>query len=192
MVNIMHARHLTELRKAVANHQYDQTEKGVYFPKQQIEIAGFFTVDVNGENPEICYNAVADVGMDHILDVVLRYQTVGTWYISMFTAPAQTPDNTWTMTTFVDTGVEFTAYSGNRPSYVADAASGQSIVNAGTPASFTIDGVADPYNLNGAGILNGAVKGTKVAPLIAAAKFNAQRTVAEFDVVNIQYTVSLV
>lgn len=189
MLNIP-SRHLNEFRRAIRANKFDHTERGIYLPNAKIEIVGAFHISVNGGPAEIAYNTVVNEGKDHFLDATIGTQPAdNTWGVSMYTA-AVTPNATWTQNTFVATGIEFTNFTlGARPAWTPDAVSGQSVSNAGTPASFTID-TGGPFNLNGAGILRSTTLGSTTSPMIAAAAFNSQRTVDTGDVVNIQYTVN--
>ena len=156
--------------------------------------AGFFTVDTNGEDIEICPNYVVATGRSELLACALANRgSVYPWFVALGDA-AVAPTATWTATDFVSTtGNEFVSYAGNRPNYTPDAvgATDTSITNSASKAAFTIN-AAGPFTLDYAGIIDLSTKGGFATDvLMAAAAFSSPRSVDNTDVVNIQYTLSL-
>jgi len=161
--------------------------------------AGFFTVDTNGGDIEICPNAVSDEGRAALLGTLLDAKAQdATWYTGIYTGVI-TPDNTFSMTEII-AGTEWTAYTrvedagAFRPLYDPDAltyanpGASTSITNSGTKSGFTSTGAA---TLRGAFISADQTRLGDTVPLVAAANFGTARTVGDTDVVSIQYTLTL-
>jgi len=107
------------------------------------KIGGTFFVECYGPDGKLKWtdtakNIVVNVGLDHILDVVLDSTTtkIGTWYVGLKNAGSPVAGDTlashgsWT---------ENANYTGTRPAYVEAAASSQSVTNAASKASFAIN-----------------------------------------------------
>ena len=155
--------------------------------KSNLGIGGYYKViciDKNGNFKwrEEKHNVVTDEGIDHLLNVHFGGTLqVDPWYVLLAGAGAKAATDTlashaaWS---------EIVAYTGNRPEYDVDAASGKSITNS-TAASFSINGDA---TVAGAGITT-VTSGT-VGTLFSVVEFDSSRTVASLDTLTVQYTLT--
>ncbi len=140
-----------------------------------------FDKDGNLKWTEEDHNLVVDTGLNSILDVYFHAATqITTWYVGLKGAGTIAVGDTlashsgWS---------EITDYTGDRKEYVEAAASGKSITNSASPASFSIDGTATV-----AGAFLCSVATTTSGTLFSAIDFAASRSVASGDTLNVSYT----
>lgn len=188
-------KHSREFATALRNHQYEVSDAGIHFPKQNAIAFGRYTHDVNGLDVREDDNIVVTEGLTHMLDVVLHGTTaVATWYFGLFSANV-TPVSTWTAANFTANATEIVSgtegYSeATRQAFVEAAAAAGSINNTASKAAFTI-ATATSITVWGAGLLSSNVKGGTTGTLMSAAKFSAARTLYDTDVFNLGYTLTL-
>jgi hypothetical protein len=131
------------------------------------------------------FNDVVNEGLDHILDVVLHGDTpTSPWYVGL-TDGTPTVAAADTMASHAG-WTEVTDYSGNRQEYVEAAASGQSITNSASKASFSITGTATV----GGAFLTADATGTAGVLLCAVAFTGGDKSVANGDTLQVTYTLS--
>ena len=188
-------KHSREFAAALRNHQYEVSDAGIHFPKQNAIAFGRYTHDVNGLDVREDDNIVVTEGLTHMLDVVLHGTTaVATWYFGLCSANV-TPVSTWTAANFTANATEIVSgtegYSeATRQAFVEAAASAGSINNTASKAAFTI-ATATSITVWGAGLLSSSTKGGTTGTLMSAAKFSSARTLYDTDVFNLGYTLSL-
>jgi hypothetical protein len=153
------------------------------------KIGGVFTVecfdkDGNLKWIEDAKNVVVNVGLDHILDVVLHGDTqITEWYVGL--KGSGTPSSADTLASHAGWS-EVTPFSGaSRVTWVEAAASGQSITNSANKASFSITSTA---TVEGA-FLASAITGT-TGTLFCAADFASAKGVDNGDTLEVTYTIS--
>ena len=154
------------------------------------KIGGVFTVDCYGPDGNLKWtdtakNLVTNVGLNHILDVVLHGSTqVTIWYVGLkntgtpAAADTSASHGTWT---------ENTNYTGNRQEYVEAAASSQSVTNSANKASFSI--TADSQTISGAFLDSGAT-GTSGTLLCVADFTGGDKSCDSGDTLEVTYTIS--
>ena len=196
-------KHRAEFKRALANHQYERTEDGIYFPKQHALAQGLYTHDVNGLDVRQDKNIITDEGLAYLLDTGLHDQArIGTWYFALFSANT-TPLFSWDGATFTGLATEITSgtegYSETyRQTFVEAAAveSGAastataSITNDASKAAFTIV-TASSLTVRGVGLLSTQAQGNTAGKLFSAARFSADRTLYNTDTFNVGYSVTL-
>lgn len=186
-------RHIREAARAVRNHKYEVTPEGGIFVPSMGVFSGVFSIDVCGDEIDLANNMIPEQGRNHILDTIFGAPgQVLTWYVSLFTNNA-TPQDNWTAANYHANAAEFTGYSeGSRPSFVRAPASGGSISNGASKATFTITSSATLY---GAAVLSNPAKypnaGYNTGLLLAAARFTNPRGLEPPDSVGAQYTLTL-
>ena len=157
----------------------------------RFRIGGVFTVDCF--NPQgvlrwtaVAKNLVTNVGLDHILDVVLHAAAqVGTWYVGL--KGTGTPAAGDTLATHA-TWTENTNYTeGARVAYNEAAASSQSITNSANKASFSIN--ADTQTIAGA-FLASVASGTSGTLLCVADFTGGNKSADSGDTLEVTYTIS--
>ncbi len=133
---------------------------------------------------EKAHNLVTNEGLNHILDAVFHGSTqVSPWYVGLkgAGAPAASDDlashSTWT---------ENAAYTGDRKEYDEAAASGQSITNSASKATFAI--TSDSQAIAGA-FLASVSTGTS-GTLLCAANFSTTKNCDNGDTLDVTYTFS--
>lgn len=154
------------------------------------KVKGIFDIkcfDKNGKLKweDVAENLIPNVGLNHILDVVYHGTVaVATWYLGLKNAGSVAASDTlashsgWT---------ENSNYADDRKEFVEAAASGQSITNGASKASFAIN--ADGQTIAGAFLASAATGNTGV--LISAADFAGGNKVADNgDTLEVTYTVS--
>lgn len=152
-------------------------------------IGGIFEVVCYGPDGrekwrEVAHNLVTNVGLNHILDVVLHGASqTATWYVGLKNTGAPAAGDTlashgnWT---------ENDNYTGDRKEYDEAAASSQSITNSASKASFAID--TDAQTIDGAFICS-AASGTS-GTLLCAADFASSKSADNGDTLEVTYTIS--
>jgi hypothetical protein len=188
-------KHRAEFRRALANHKYEVSDEGIFFPKQQVFASGVYTHDVNGLDQRMDSNLLTIQGMNHMLDTEFNDGTkVSTWYIKLFSGNV-TVLNTWTAANFTANATEITSntegYSETTaPAFVEAAAAGGSTRNSASKAAFTI-ATATSVTVWGAALSSSSTKGGTTGTLMSASKFSAVRTLYNTDVFNVGYTLTL-
>lgn len=130
-------------------------------------------------------NLVPDAALNHILDVVLHGTTaVSPWYVGL--KGEGTPVSGETLASHT-AWTENTAYTGDRQEYVEAAASGKSITNSASKASFAI--TSDAQTIAGA-FLASASTGTSGTLLCAADFTGGNKSCDNGDTLQVQYTLS--
>lgn len=133
------------VRREVANRQYEIADEGTLFlPKSKIWIGGQFEHDVlrggkllgAARDP----NIVVNQGLNALLDIMFHAATqITAWYVGIFEGN-YTPLATDTAANITANSTECTAYDeATRVAYDEAAASGQSITNAASKATFTMN-----------------------------------------------------
>lgn len=169
---------------------FKRTAGGILLPLAALAVGGRFTVDHvrKGEiiSTEECANLVTNEGLDHILNVVFHGSAqITTWYLALFEAN-YTPVATLTAATFTAAATESTAYDeATRQDYVEAAASGQSITNSASKATFTMNASKTIY---GAGLISASAKSATSGTLMSAARFGSSKAVVDDDQLLLTYT----
>lgn len=150
---------------------------------------GFCHIDCFGPDGKLKWseenhNIVTNVGLNHILDVVLHGSSqVTTWYVGLKNTGSVAAGDTlashggWT---------ENSNYTGNRQEYVEAAASSQSTTNSANKASFPI--TSDSQTIAGA-FLASAATGTS-GTLLCVADFSSSKSADNGDTLEVTYTIS--
>jgi phage-related tail fiber protein len=171
---------------------FDRSAGGILLPVSNLAVGGRFVIDHmrNGEliDREELSNLVVNEGLNHILDVVLHGASqVGTWYLGLFEGN-YTPVATVTAATITAAATETTAYDeSTRVAYDEAAASGQSITNAASKATFTMNASKTIY---GAFLISAAAKSATTGVLLSAARFGSSKAVVDDDQLLLTYTFS--
>ena len=175
------------------NNHYEIGEKGeIYLPKAKIWLGGVFEHEVirNGKSLGLCYdpNIVVNEGLNSILDIMFHAATqITAWYIGIFEGN-YTPVATDTAANITANSTECTAYDeATRVAYDEAAASGQSITNAASKATFTCSATKTIY---GAFLVSASAKSATTGTLFSASKFSAARAVVDNDQLLISYVLS--
>ena len=163
------------VRREVANRQYEIADEGTLFlPKSKIWIGGQFEHDVLRGGKLLgavrAPNIVVNQGLNALLDIMFHAATqITAWYVGIYEGN-YTPVAT-------DTAATITANS----------ASGQSITNAASKATFTINATKSVY---GAFLASASAKSATTGTLFSASKFSAARAVVDDDQLLLTYVLS--
>jgi len=183
-----------ELQRAVANHKYEPTEGGVLFPQAKLAWRGMFDIAVNDEEPEYFPNLIVTEFLNSALSQLFGTTSkIGTYYIAPY-AGNVSPTSSWDASNFTSNSTEFTAYDeANRQEWVVPTtASGGSIDNSASKASFTVEASPSQTTIWGAGLLSASGKSATTGVLVAANKAAAARdNLVEDDIITIGYTLTL-
>jgi hypothetical protein len=170
--------------------EHNKTEGGLLMPASNLMVGGEYhcTHKRKGEiiDEWVCPNIVVNEGLDSLLNIMFNGATqIATWYIGVFEAN-YTPVATVTAATITAASTECTAYDeATREEFVEAAASGQSITNSATRATFTFNATKTIY---GAFLVSdSAISGTS-GTLFSAAKFGTSKAVVDTDELLLTYT----
>jgi hypothetical protein len=132
-------------------------------------------------------NLVTNVGLDHILDVVLHGSTpVSPWYVGLKNTGSPAAGDTmashagWTENANYD--------EATRQEYEEAAASSQSTTNSANKATFTID--TDSQTIYGAFLCSDSTKSGSTGTLLCVANFASAKSCDDDDVLEVTYTIS--
>ena len=130
-------------------------------------------------------NLVVNEGLTSVLNVYFKAGTqITAWYIGLFEGN-YTPVAGDTMAAFVAAATESTAYTETvRQTYTTAAVAAQSITNAATKATFSINATKTMY---GAFMSSVSTKSATTGTLVAAAKFAAARSLVSGDQLLVTY-----
>lgn len=172
--------------------KYELTDNGLFVPKANVIVGGFFDIDHlrNGKliHRQRAKNILVDQGLNHILNVTFNGLTqITQWYVGIFEGN-YAPVAGDTATTIVANATESTAYTeSTRPTYDEATSAAKSTTNSASRATFTINATKTIY---GAFLISSSGKASATGTLIAAAKFSASRAVQNLDQLLVTYTVN--
>ena len=182
-------KHGREFLRALANHHYEMTESGVYFPEQHAWVGGSLVHWKNGADMRVDNNTFTTEGLNYLFSVGMKAGTAATaFYVAPFTGNV-TPAATLTAATFTSVLTEATAYSESaRPAYTMGSVASGSVNNSASRAEITANATVSIW---GAGILSVSTKSSTSGTCIAAAKFASVRDLVSTDVLAFDYTLTL-
>lgn len=181
-----------ELMRAVRNRKYETTDAGMYFPVINMEIGGYFDVQVNDGPVEVFPNLVVDQWRVRALEILFLQATPETnFYLAPYSANV-TPLATWTAANFTSNSTEFTNYTeAGRQIWTVATVDAFSVSNTASKAVFTVAAGAG-NTIWGVGLLTQAAKSSTLGHLVAANRSPTSRTnLVEDDEVTIGYTINL-
>lgn len=187
--------HAKEFHSALANHKYEQTDEGVFFPAAKVLARGLYIHDVNGQDVREDPNLLTDEGLTHMLAVVLGGSAkISQWYLALYSG-AISPAAGWTAANFAATANEIVSgtegYSETtRRLFQPGAATANTIDNTANKGSFTIV-TASSLTVQGAALLSDNTKGSTSGTLVSATRFTTPRVLQNTDVYNVGYRVSM-
>lgn len=170
--------------------QFNSVEK-ILKKTDGMRLGGIFKADCFDKNGKLKWetkgpNIVTNVGLDHILNVVLSGTSKATnWFVGLKGSGATAAGDTlashagWT---------ELTPFSGaNRVTYVEASASSQSVTNSANKASFSITTAA---TVAGAFLASCITDENGSAILLCVADFASAKGVGNGDTLEVTYTIS--
>lgn len=184
-----------KLLKEVRNGHFERDDEGgLYLPKSQMGIQGYFTHDVYRQGvgflgEQVDKNMVVNEGLDEILEVHYRNQTqITAWYVGIY---ENNPSIVATLTAsdIGSTITECTAYTeSTREVYTIDGApSSQTITNSASKATFNMNATKTVY---GAFLVSVSTKGAATGVLNSISAFSASRDLVNTDQLLITYTLT--
>lgn len=174
-------KHRGEIARHLRNGHFERTPAGILIHRQGMNALfnGAFKHRLHqGDevvDPAIDGNLVVNEGLNYLLNAALNGSTPTTqWFIGLFSGNV-TPQATWTGANIAAQSTEFTNYAETaRQEWLKAASTAQAIGNTGDEAMFTFTGSGN--TVRGAFLVAAAAKGAVTGPLIAAARFAADRT----------------
>jgi hypothetical protein len=171
--------------------QYEASEGGILLPKiPGLILGGHFDIDHVREGEVIDSwredNLVVNEGLDAVLNIMFHGTTqISTWYVGLFEGN-YTPVAGVTAATITAASTECTAYDeATRQEYVEAAASGQSITNFASRATFTFNATKTIYGLF---LVSASAKSATSGTLFSAARFGSSKAVVDDDQLLVTYT----
>lgn len=183
------------LRKDAMNELYDETDEGIYFPKQGIMLSGEYMDRVNGGEETITCNLIPKEALIHFLNVAIgsKAKPAGS-YLALFNGATAPADN-WTAANFAATAGEIVSLTegytnATRPQFVpSDTTEQKYIDNFANVASVTI-ATTSQVNVTGVALLTNNQRGGTTGVLLSATKYPAARVFQNGDVFEIGYRVT--
>lgn len=131
-------------------------------------------------------NIVVNEGLNANLNIMLAGASqISSWYLGLFTGN-YTPVATVAAATIAGAATECTGYTaGARQQWLPAAASGQSITNSASRASFTFNATQTIY---GGFLISSAVINGTSGTLFSAAQFSSAKNVVNLDQLLLTYT----
>lgn len=169
---------------------YGTSAGGILLPVAALAVGGIFHLDHVRDGEVIdrieCPNLVTNEGLDHILNTVFTGSLqVSTWFLGLFEGN-YTPVAGITAATITAASTESIAYDETtRRPYDEAAASGQSITNAASKATFTMNASKTIY---GAFLVSNSTKSATSGVLMSAARFGSPKSVVDDDQLLLTYT----
>jgi hypothetical protein len=172
--------------------QYELTDGGIFVPKANMLVGGFFEVDHmrDGEliHRQQAKNIIVNQGLNHALNVILNAASqITQWYVAIFEGN-YAPVAADTAAGIVANSTESTAYTeSTRPTYDEATSTAQSTTNSASRATFSINATKTIY---GAYLISSSGKSSATGTLFAAAKFSTSRAVQNLDQLLVTYTIN--
>ena len=130
-------------------------------------------------------NLVVNQGLNNILDTYFNASAQQTWYLGLFQGN-YTPVATETAATIAASATENAGYGGtSRPAFTTVAASGESVTNSASRASYTFGG---SYTIYGAFLISNVTINGTAGVLFSAAQFATAKNVSNTDQLLLSYT----
>ncbi len=183
------------LLKDAMNEIYDETEEGIYFPKQGIMLSGEYMDRINGGDVAFTKNLIPKEALIHVLNVALgsKAKPAGS-YLALFNGATAPADN-WTAANFAATAGEIVSLTegytnATRPQFIpSDTTDQKYIDNFASVASVTI-ATTSQVNVTGVALLTNNQRGGTIGVLLSATKYPAARVFQNGDVFEIGYRVT--
>jgi hypothetical protein len=192
----VHQKHAREFEKAVLGGDFQQTDGGIIVRRAAF-LQGVYIEGIKG-HPESFRrhkNLIPDEGVLHILAVVFHSTAkAAAWYLAPFSG-STTPAANLTAANFASTQSEITSLTEGfsevtRQQFVPAAPAAGKVTNIASKAQFTIVS-AGTVNIWGAALLSASARGATSGVLASCSKYGVVRTVANTDVWQCGYEVSL-
>jgi len=179
-----------ELNRELRDFNYENTDEGLLFPRQGLQICGVFEVEnLTQGGKSVAANLVVNQGLDFVVGVALgSTSAIATWYLAPFAGNA-TPATGWTASNFDSNSTEFTNYTeGTRQAFSPGSVASGAIGNLSSRAEITIGSSAQD-TIYGVGVISSSGKEATSGVLFSAARLSSARTgLLEDDVIALGYT----
>ena len=182
------------ISKFLKDGDYEESEGGILVHRG-LMIKGEYFDSVNGGDERIHPNLLPSEGILFILNVALGATAKAAGFYLAPYSGAVTPAANWTAANFVSNATEITSttegYAGaTRKTWTAAAAAAGSIDNLAAKASYTITATTT-INVNGSALLTDNTRGGTAGALISASRYASTRVLANGDVWECGYRVTL-
>lgn len=183
------------LMKDAHNEIFDETDEGIYYPKQGIILRGEYTDRVNGGDETTTLNLIPKEALIHFLNVAIgaKAKPAGA-FLALFNGAAAPADN-WTAANFAATANEIVSltegYSNaTRPEFISSDSTDQKYIdNFSNVARVTI-ATTSQLNVTGVALLTNNQRGGTTGVLLSATKYPATRVFQNGDIFDIGYRVT--
>lgn len=170
--------------------RYEQTEDGIYFPRERMIARGVFRVSKRGEPEEISENLIVDEGLDYFVGAAIGATSViSNWYVGLFSGDV-TVLSSWTAASFSGDATEWTNYDeANRPAWTRDVVASGGVDSFASKASFTSSG--DAQVARGACLISVSTKGAVSGTLLGASRFPSDKNLDTGEILDVGYGLQL-
>lgn len=179
-----------ELLRKLTNWKFEISPQGIVFARTGLIVGGVMGHDVlRGGIPlgrREDHNLVPTEGLNRLVEQWLDAGAqISNVYVSIFEGD-YTPVAGVTASSYPGDATECTAYDeAARPAFTPGSVSGGSVDNTASRAEFTMN---DTKTLYGGALHTTSTKSATTAPLMAAVRFSASRSVVDTDIVQVDYT----
>ena len=179
-----------QLVKAILDGRFEETEMGLFFPRERVMVAGRFAYNKKGEPEEFSDNLVVTQGRDYLAGVALNSVTpITSWFVAPFTADV-TVQATWTAANFTANSTETTGYeSATRPAWVGGSVASGAVNSFAAKAE--IKATSDGVIIRGAGLVSNSAKSATTGTLLGASKFPSAKTLDTDEILEVGYGLSV-
>jgi hypothetical protein len=175
-----------QLVRAVLDGRFEETELGLFFPRERLMVTGRFAYNKKGEQEEYSDNLVVTEGLNYLVGVAVKSVTpITSWFVAPFSGDV-TVQATWTAANFTSNATEVTAYSSaTRPAWVGGSVTAGAVNSFAAKAEFaaTSNGVV----IRGAGMVSLSTKSGTTGTLLGASRFPSAKTLDTGEILEIGY-----
>lgn len=178
------------IRNEYLSGDFEQTDEGIYFPISKMMARGVFVVSKRGEPEEYSENLVVNEGLNYLLNAsVGGGSAIASWYVAPFSGNV-TVLATWTAANFTASSTEWTLYANaTRPAWTHGVVASGGIDSFAAKAEFV--STADGQVVRGAALVSTSAKSSTSGTLIAASRFQSDKSLDTGEILDIGYGLQL-
>jgi hypothetical protein len=182
---------LTEsMKRAILDGRFEETEDGLFVPRERMMIQGIVTFNKRGEPEEYTHNLIVTQGLNYLVGAATgAVAAIGTWYVAVFSGDV-TVQATWTAANFAANSTEFTQYAAaNRPTWQPGAVASGARDSFSTKAEF--ESTTDGAILRGAALISSSTKAGTSGTLLGAVRFPSDKPLDTGEALDVGYGLQL-
>ena len=176
----------SNIERAILDGAFEETELGLFFPRERLMVAGLFSYNKKGEPEEYSENLVVTEGLNYIVGAAVKGTSpIINWYIAPFSGDV-TVQATWTGVNFTTNATEVTAYTSlTRPAWTGGTVAAGAVNSFSAKAQF--EATSDAVVIRGAGMISLSTKSGNTGTLLGASRFPSAKTLDTGEILEIGY-----